>query len=106
MGNGTGGNVDMVANCVAYHDGKKIRDITIDEISDFIEQPGTFVWLGLCEPDEPLMAAFVISSEAPRNLPAWAAKSPPNDFIIVSSMLVAILSLLDGWVRLHAAPPS
>ena len=47
--------MEMVANCVAYYDGKKIRDITIDEISDFIEQPGTFVWLGLCEPDEPLM---------------------------------------------------
>lgn len=47
--------MEMVANCVAYRDGKKIRDITIEEISDFIEQPGTFVWLGLYEPDEALM---------------------------------------------------
>ncbi len=54
----TGGEnktMEMVANCVAYYDGKKIRDITVEEISDFIEQPGTFVWLGLYEPDEALM---------------------------------------------------
>jgi magnesium transporter len=46
----------MVANCAAYGaDGKKIRDITLDEISDFLEQPQGFVWVGLVEPDEPLL---------------------------------------------------
>jgi magnesium transporter len=46
----------MVANCAAYGaDGKKIRDITLDEISDFLEQPHGFVWVGLVEPDEPLL---------------------------------------------------
>jgi magnesium transporter len=47
--------MEMVVNCVAYQDGKRIRDITIEEISDFIEHSGGFVWLGLFEPDEPLM---------------------------------------------------
>jgi len=47
--------MDMVVNCVAYRDGKKIRDITVEEISDFVAQPGAFVWLGLHEPDERLM---------------------------------------------------
>lgn len=46
----------MVANCAAYGaDGKKIRDITLDEISDFLERPQGFVWVGLVEPDEPLL---------------------------------------------------
>ncbi|HET7161530.1 MAG TPA: magnesium and cobalt transport protein CorA [Rhodanobacteraceae bacterium] len=43
----------MVANCAAYGaDGRKIRDITLDEISDFLAQPQGFVWVGLVEPDE------------------------------------------------------
>jgi magnesium transporter len=46
----------MVANCAAYGaDGRKIRDITLDEISDFLQQPHGFVWVGLVEPDEPLL---------------------------------------------------
>jgi magnesium transporter len=46
----------MIANCAAYGaDGRKIRDITVDEISDFLERPDGFVWVGLVEPDEPLL---------------------------------------------------
>lgn len=45
-----------IANCAAYGaDGRKIRDITLDEISDFLAQPQGFVWVGLVEPDEPLL---------------------------------------------------
>jgi magnesium transporter len=45
-----------VANCAAYGaDGKKIRDITLDEISDFLATDQGFVWVGLVEPDEPLL---------------------------------------------------
>ncbi len=43
----------MIANCVAYGArGDKLRSITLDEISDVLAQPGTFVWVGLVEPDE------------------------------------------------------
>lgn len=46
----------MVANCAAYGaDGRKLRDITLDEISDFLAQPDGFVWVGLVEPDEALL---------------------------------------------------
>lgn len=45
-----------VINCVAYHrDGTRIGDITLDAISDVLEQPDTFVWVGLHEPDEALL---------------------------------------------------
>ncbi|HEX7369275.1 MAG TPA: magnesium/cobalt transporter CorA [Rhodanobacteraceae bacterium] len=47
---------NMVANCAAYGaDGRKIRDITLDEISDFLAQSDGFVWVGLVEPDEALL---------------------------------------------------
>ncbi|TBR40131.1 MULTISPECIES: magnesium and cobalt transport protein CorA [Dyella] len=46
-----------VINCVAYNmrDGKRIGDITLDAISDVLKEPDTFVWVGLHEPDEPLL---------------------------------------------------
>jgi len=37
----------MLINCVAYQEGKKLKDITIEEISDYLEIPGCFVWVAL-----------------------------------------------------------
>jgi magnesium transporter len=46
----------MIVNCVAYNaDGTRIGDLTMDAISNVLTQPDTFVWLGLHEPDEPLL---------------------------------------------------
>lgn len=47
-----------VINCVAYNmrDGKRIGDITLDAISDVLKEPDTFVWVGLHEPQESLLA--------------------------------------------------
>jgi magnesium transporter len=46
----------MVVNCVAYdRTGHRLPDITLDEISDVLEKPDTFVWVGLHEPDEALL---------------------------------------------------
>lgn len=45
-----------VINCVAYSaDGQRRGDITIEAISDVLEEPSGFVWLGLHEPDEALL---------------------------------------------------
>jgi len=47
---------NMVVNCIAYKkDGSRIGDITLEEISDVLAQPDTFVWVGLHEPDEVLL---------------------------------------------------
>jgi len=40
----------MLINCVAYQEGKKLSDITIEEISDYLGWPGTFVWVALRDP--------------------------------------------------------
>ncbi|MEP6940349.1 MAG: magnesium/cobalt transporter CorA [Rudaea sp.] len=46
----------MLVNCVAYkRDGHRISDITLDAISDSLKDPDQFVWVGLLEPDEPLL---------------------------------------------------
>ena len=44
----------MLINCVAYQDGQKLDDIPVEEISDYMEKPETFVWVALrdAEPDE------------------------------------------------------
>ncbi|MDD5577737.1 MAG: magnesium/cobalt transporter CorA [Methylobacter sp.] len=37
----------MLINCVAYQEGKKLKDISIEEISDYLIIPGCFVWVAL-----------------------------------------------------------
>ncbi|CAG2150623.1 magnesium and cobalt transport protein CorA [Cupriavidus plantarum] len=44
-----------VVNCVAYRDGKKLGSVDVDAISDVLSEDGTFVWLGLHEPDLALL---------------------------------------------------
>jgi magnesium transporter len=41
----------MLINCVAYQEGKKLSDISVEAISDYIEMPDTFVWVALREPE-------------------------------------------------------
>ena len=44
----------MLINCVAYEQGKKLSDISVDQISDYLARPGCFVWVALrdADPDE------------------------------------------------------
>ncbi|PXV58211.1 magnesium transporter [Dyella jiangningensis] len=49
-------SASMVVNCVAYRfDGQRTGDISVDDISEVLKQPDTFVWVGLHEPDETLL---------------------------------------------------
>ncbi|MEJ2795320.1 hypothetical protein WAE56_18080 [Iodobacter sp. LRB] len=41
----------MLINCAAYQNGQKIADIPKPEISDYIEQPDSFVWVALRDPE-------------------------------------------------------
>lgn len=42
----------MLINCVSYKQGHKVADITIEEISDHLAQPGEMVWVALKDPSE------------------------------------------------------
>jgi len=43
-------------NCTVYRHGIELAHLPIDDVSEALEQPDTFVWLGLVEPDKELMA--------------------------------------------------
>lgn len=44
----------MLINCVAYREGRKLADLDIEQISDYLTDPDCFVWVALREatPDE------------------------------------------------------
>lgn len=39
----------MLINCVAYQEGKKLSDITVEAISDYVERDDCFVWVALSD---------------------------------------------------------
>ena len=52
------GHHPSVVNCVAYREGGRREDITLQSISDVLQEEGAFVWLGLHEPDEGLLSTL------------------------------------------------
>ncbi len=48
----------MLINCVAYQEGKKLSDISVEAISDYIQIPGCFVWVALREPERDELAVM------------------------------------------------
>ena len=42
----------MLINCVAYQEGKKLSDIPVENISDYLERPGCFVWVAIVDPSD------------------------------------------------------
>lgn len=40
----------MLVNCVAYENGVRLCDLTVEAISDYLERPGCLVWVALCDP--------------------------------------------------------
>jgi magnesium transporter len=47
--------MSAVITCAVYADGCRVRDISIDEISDALHGANQFVWVGLLEPDDALL---------------------------------------------------
>ena len=50
----------MLVNCVAYQDGKKLADISIADISEYVMRPECFVWVALKDPDAAELAEMQI----------------------------------------------
>ncbi|HET7922281.1 MAG TPA: magnesium transporter, partial [Gammaproteobacteria bacterium] len=40
----------MLVNCVVYQEGKKLKDIPQQDISDWVSRPDCFVWVALHDP--------------------------------------------------------
>ena len=45
----------VLIRCAAYSQGKKLADIAIDEIPDYLHRPGCFVWVALHDPQDNLL---------------------------------------------------
>jgi magnesium transporter len=45
----------MIVNCIAYRAGKSLGNIPVNDISEVLKEPETFIWLGVHEPDTPLL---------------------------------------------------
>ena len=59
----------MLINCVAYQEGKKLADIRVEDISDYVGRPDCFVWVALrdttdAELDEALAAYLRVRGKA------------------------------------------
>ncbi len=40
----------MLISCVAYQNGRKLADIPIEDISEYVGRPDCFVWVAMFEP--------------------------------------------------------
>jgi magnesium transporter len=40
----------MLINCAAYQDGRKLADIAVADISEYVSRPDCFVWVALADP--------------------------------------------------------
>ena len=40
----------MLISCVAYQNGRKLADIPITDISEYVSRPDCFVWVAMFEP--------------------------------------------------------
>jgi magnesium transporter len=45
----------MIVNCVAYRHGQRVGEVALEDISEVLKEPDTFLWLGLYEPDVTLL---------------------------------------------------
>ena len=48
----------MLVNCVAYREGRKLADISVEAISDHLAQPGCFVWVAIKDPEPAELAVM------------------------------------------------
>src|SRR6478736_5353804 len=48
--------MEAVINCAAYSKGRRVSNIQISEIGNVLKQTDKFVWIGLHEPSEELLA--------------------------------------------------
>src|SRR5262245_29740755 len=42
----------MLVNCAAYQDGRKLADIPVADISEYVIKPDCFVWVALVDPTQ------------------------------------------------------
>jgi magnesium transporter len=55
---GQGGRNNVLINCVAYQDGRKLGDIPVSDIHSYVSRPDCFVWVAIKDPEPAELAAM------------------------------------------------
>ena len=48
----------MIVNCVAYQNGKRLGDVPMEQVSEFLKRPECFVWVALKDPSREELEAM------------------------------------------------
>ena len=88
----------MLVNCVAYQDGRKLADIPVESISDYLAKDECFVWVAYkdCEPDElkQLQGEFVLHELAVEDAHKGHQRPKIEEF---SDCLFVVLHTMEMW---------
>ena len=93
----------MVVNSIAYRSGQRLGEVTIDDISEVVKEPNTFVWVGLWQPDEAFLRKiqeeFSLHDLAVED--ALTAHQRPKIEVYGESLFIVIKTaqLVDGKVQ-------
>ena len=86
----------MLINCVAYRAGTKLADISIDQISDYLAEPGCFVWVALQDPTAGELAQMELEFDLHELAVEDALKGHQRPKVEeYGSMVFVVLHLLD-----------
>jgi magnesium transporter len=48
--------MNEIVNCAAYHSGRRVADVDLDRVHEVLKEGKQFVWIGLHEPSEEMLA--------------------------------------------------
>lgn len=93
----------MLINCVAYQEGKKLRDIEISEIGAHLRQSDCFVWVALRDPEpaelERMQMEFRLHELAVEDAHHGHQRPKIDEYDDSLFAAIPILELADGEIR-------
>ena len=63
--------MSQVVASAAYHEGRRVADVPVEEAGAWAARDGHFVWVGLLEPDEALLRRVQRQFGWPSRLAPW-----------------------------------
>ena len=96
----------MLVNCAVYEEGRKLADIEIDQIGEYLSRPGAFVWVALHDatPDELAQVQHVFGMHALAIEDAGKGHQRPKVEEYGDSLFV-VMHLLEAGGEAHEPKP-
>jgi magnesium transporter len=94
----------MLVNCTAYQEGRKLADISVDEIRDYLNRPSAFVWVALKDPEpselDAVQAQFGLHPLAVEDARHGHQRPKVDEYGPSLFVVVQLLEIVDGELRL------